>query len=324
MNLQLPGAEPALKSRTYQVRPARAAGGRPCRLRSARRSAGRRRRGGTPEGKTGTRGEREKEPQKPPGKSRFGPTQAELVAELKAKNPGFAGEFQMEPSSDGSGRIVVIHDPALKDISPLAGLSLVQLDLSQCPVKDLGPLKGQKLTALYLEETAVEDIGPLQDMPLTELYLSKTKVKDIGPLKGMPLKTLNLVETAVTDLTPLAGSKIEMLWLNDCPVSDIGPLRDVPLVSLTLAGTKVADLSPLKGTKIERLHIADTPVTDLSPLEGLQLKRLIFTPARITKGIEAVRNMKTLTELDTQFDPAKHRTLSPAAFWPLFDEGKFK
>jgi internalin A len=254
-----------------------------------------------------------------------GRTQAELLADLKAKNPGFAGELVMQPAPDGSGLVVGIRDPALKDISPLADLPIANLELVQCPVKDIGPLKGMKLTQLYLEETPVEDLGPLKDMPLMKLYLSNTKVKDLGPLKGSPVQELNLLGTAVTDLSPLAGSQIKMLWLNDCPVSDIGPLKDVPLVSLTLAGTKVADLSPLRGTALQRLHIADTPVTDLSPLEGLQLKRLIFTPARITKGIEIVRAMKTLTELDTQFDdPLKRHTLSPAEFWPLYDAGKFK
>ena len=45
----------------------------------------------------------------------------------------------------------------------------------------------------------------------------------------------------------------------------------------------------------------------------------------VEKGMDAVRAMTTLGELDTEFPRADGgRPLSPRQFWPLFDEGKFK
>ena len=72
-------------------------------------------------------------------------------------------------------------------------------------------------------------------------------------------------------------------------------------------------------TSLQRLNIAGTAVTDLTPLAGLPLTRLILTPSRITTGLEVVRRMQTLTELDVTFrEPSR---LSPADFWRRYDAG---
>ena len=115
-----------------------------------------------------------------------------------------------------------------------------------------------------------------------------------------------------------------MLWLNRCPVSDISPLQAVPLVSLTLAETKVSDLSPLKGHPLQRLRIARSEVRDLTVLEWLRLRRLVFTPNRISKGIEHARNMKSLAEIGTRFGEGVNDLQRPAQFWAMYDAGKFK
>jgi len=249
-----------------------------------------------------------------------------LQAAIKAKNPKFTGEVAAR--SDGRDiRVVAVNDPAIEDISPLEGLPLVGLDLRGCRVSDIGPLKGMPLEQLYLEDNRVRDISALRGMPLVELYLSNTRVEDLSPLKGARfLQKLNLVGTRVSDLSPLRGTPIQMLWLTGCPVRDISPLRDVPtLVSLTIAETKVSDLNPLKGHSIRRLHIAGSEVTDLSPLEWTHLTRLIFTPGKITKGMDVIRDMSTLGQLDTQFPhPSGRRPLSPAVFWELYKTGKIK
>ena len=258
--------------------------------------------------------------QEPPGASASQiTTEEELKAALKEKNPDFQGEVVVD-ANNGGIYAVEIHDPAVEDIGPLAGLPLRVLDLARCHVADISPLKGAPLMELYLEETGVEDISTLKGMPLVKLYLSNTKVSDIGPLKGARLKELNLVGTKVADLSPLEGMGLEMLWLTGCPVSDIGPLQSVRLVSVTLADTKVSDISPLKGhPTLQRLHIAGTEVTDLSPLQWMKLTRLIFTPNRIKKGIEHARQLQGLGEIGTEFEGR----MPPAQFWPLYDAGKF-
>ncbi len=254
-------------------------------------------------------------------------TKEQLEAALREKNPKFKGEVGVR--GDGQRIMVVgINDPAIKDISPLAGMPLVMLDLAQCQVTDVGPLKDMRLEECYLEGNPVRDISVLRGMPLVKFYASNTKIDDIGPLKGARfLQELNLIETAVADLEPLRGMpQLQMLWLTGCPVSDVGPLKDVPsLVSVTLAGTRVSDLGPFRNHPLQRLHIAGTQVTDLSPLEAMRLTRLIFTPGKITKGIEFAREMPTLREIDVAFPPpGGGRPMSPAMFWEKYDAGGFK
>ena len=52
----------------------------------------------------------------------------------------------------------------------------------------------------------------------------------------------------------------------------------------------------------------------------MRLKRLIFTPRKITKGIEHARNMKSIEEIGTQFENRG----PPSPFWKLYDAGEYK
>jgi internalin A len=64
---------------------------------------------------------------------------------------------------------------------------------------------------------------------------------------------------------------------------------------------------------LERLHIGNTPVRDLTPLAGLKLTRLIFDPARITNGLDGIRQMASLKELGTTLETR----MPPDQFWML-------
>ena len=209
----------------------------------------------------------------------------------------------------------------VKDLSAFAGTDIRSLDIRGTQVTDVTPLAKTKLEALFAEQTGVRDISPLSALPLHQLYLSQTPVTDLGPLAEMRLKELNLVDTEVSDIQPLADAEIGTLWLRGTKVSDLSPLSDSSLVSLDVGETPITDLSPIaKMRSLRRLHIADTDVTDLTPLKGLPLERLIFTPSSITKGLDAVREMDTLTQLDTRFDDSG-RTLRPEEFWKRYDSG---
>ena len=265
--------------------------------------------------------------EQPGGKPSPITTEDELRAAIKAKNPKFEGELVAQ--GDGQTLIAIgLNDPAIEDISPLAGLPLRMLDLSDCHIADISALAGMPLQALALENTGVADIGVLRDMPLVRVYLRGTKVTDLGPLEGSPLTELNLLGTQVKDLKPLAKMRsLKMLWLNDTPVSDISPLAELPLVSVTLAGTKVSDLSPLEKTGLQRLHIARSDVTDLSPLKWMNLTRLVFTPQRIKTGMEYARQMGSITEIGTSFgeeEGRKDTMMPPRVFWRMYDAGELK
>jgi hypothetical protein len=247
-------------------------------------------------------------------------TPEQLTAALKKKNPQFGGQVHMRPISPEL-LAVGIQDGNLRDISPLARQRIGVLDLSRCDITDLSPLEGLPIMELYLEENErLSDLAALRGMPLQKLYLSNTRVENLGPLRGAPLQELNAVGTQIRDLTPLESCPITMMWLTDCPVKDISPLKRVPLVSLTLENTEVADISPLAGHPIQRLHIGRAEVTDLTPVGQMQLHRLIFTPSKIKRGIDVVRNSPTLQELGTNFD----NRMPPPTFWALYDEGKLE
>lgn len=97
-------------------------------------------------------------------------------------------------------------------------------------------------------------------------------------------------------------------------------------MSLTMKGVPVADLSVLASMpNLRRLHIAESSATDLTPLAGLQLTQLVFTPSRITRGMEMVRQMATLQEIGTVFDDPENSNVMPAPkFWELFDAGQIQ
>jgi len=108
-------------------------------------------------------------------------------------------------------------------------------------------------------------------------------------------------------------------------VTDLSPLLGTELQSLDVQETPVVDLSPLAGlSSLQRLNIAGSKVTDVTPIVGLPLTRLILTPHLITTGLDQVRQMTSLQELDVMFEPERHRTLTPEQFWALYDAGEFK
>ena len=243
-----------------------------------------------------------------------------LEGQLRALNPQYNHE---QASYQGDSKEIAearFDDTGLRDIAPLAELPLKFLSLKGCPVTDLSPIGELPLAELALEETPLTDLAPLSGMPLQVLWLNNTPVADLEPLAGLPLTSLNLLGTKVSDLSPLRGMPLETLWLNETQVIDLSPLADCPLVSLTLHKTPVRDISVVRRLPaLQRLHLGETEVADLRPLAGLRLTRLILTPGRITEGLDVVRQMDTLQELDIEL--REDRRWSPDEFWRLYDAG---
>jgi hypothetical protein len=197
------------------------------------------------------------------------------------------------------GQIVFadLRDSGVTDLTPLAGLPLMDLMLENLQIKDLSPLKGMNLNQLYLNDSAIEDISPLANVQAKLLNLNGTKIKDISSLANMKLDTLWIPHTQVTDISPLA--KQEAMISLDCeesPVTDIAPLANV--------------------LSLQRLNIAKTQVTDLTPLAKHNLTRLIFSPEKIKTGIDIARNMTSIQEIGSNLD----QKMTPDVFWKLFDE----
>src|SRR5262249_10202768 len=123
---------------------------------------------------------------------------------------------------------------SLRDLTPLAGLPLKELDLTGADkLTNISPLAGMKLESFQLWHFAnVKDVKVLLDMPLTSLSLPHL-ITDLGPFKTIKLTSL---ESSATDLTPLTG---------------------MPLESLTFRGSRPADLSPLAGMKLKHYTSID-------------------------------------------------------------------
>jgi len=215
------------------------------------------------------------------------------------------------------------YQSGIRSIAALKGLPLIALDLGMTQVADLAPLAGMQLERLDLENTPVADISLLRGMPLTVLKLQNTKVTEFAPLEGLPLKQLNLLELpfADTHLALIQTAPLETLWLAGTEVSDLSSLPLKSLESLDIARTRVSSLTPLSSAvRLRRLNIAETAITDLTPLSGLRLQRITLTPARITSGIEVLRKMESLTQIQTDIN----EPLSTADFWQRFDLGLYK
>jgi hypothetical protein len=207
------------------------------------------------------------------------------------------------------------------DLSPLKGMPLTNLSCGLTQVSDLSPLTGMLLTSLDCGKTRVCDLPPLKGMPLTQLYCAYTRVADLSALRGMPLRILDCGGLKVSDLSPLKGMKLDTLGLSGTPVSNLSPLEGMPLSRLCLDYARVSDLSPLQGMPLNRLDCNDTPVSDLSPVGEMHLTLLNFTPKNITKGLDVIRQMKTLKTIGTSCEGKDQ--FPSAEFWKKYDAGEF-
>ncbi len=223
----------------------------------------------------------------------------ELHAALKRANAGYNGMAQAQFENE----------------------LLLAIDLRGTGVTDLSPLAGQPLRAFYAEENPLTDLKPLRGMKLSAISLNDTPAADLGPLRGMPLNEVRLMNTQVRDVGPLQGAPLHELWLNNAPIDDIEPLAGAPLISLTIEGTKVRSIAVVRRLpRLERLNMAGCEATDLTPLAGLPLTRLVFTPGKITAGIEAARSLPRCQEIG----PSMEQKGPPAQFWPAYDAGVFR
>lgn len=71
---------------------------------------------------------------------------------------------------------------------------------------------------------------------------------------------------------------------------------------------------------LKKLNIRETGVTDISILKDMPLTALSFTPAKIRRGMEELRNIKTLKNIQVE----NYKWLSPDEFWKKYDAGEIK
>lgn len=230
--------------------------------------------------------------------------QVEAVSKKLMKlNPGFDGKAT-PTIKEGVVLALTFSTVKVTDISPVRALpGLKSLDVGN----------NQRVPG------ALSDLSPLTGMQITNLAFYRTNVANLDPLKGMPLNELSLQGTPVTDLSPLKDLPLTGVFLADSEVQDISPLREMKLSALALDHTAITDLSPVQGMPLKDVTIQNTEISDLTPLQGMSLEKICLTPPKIAKGLEIIRQMKSIQIIDISW-PAK---LSPAEFWKKYDAGDF-
>jgi Leucine-rich repeat (LRR) protein len=250
---------------------------------------------------------------------------AAVAKKLQELNPGFDGKEEHKIEGGIVTELQFVTD-YVTDISPVTALNgLKKLNCSGTGHAngenfDLSPLNGLPLTSLNLSHTRIESLSQLRGMKLAEMSCHMTHVSDLSPLRGMPLVGLDCGRTGVTDLSPLEGMQLSVLHCDATRVSSLSPLKGMPLTELRFGKTPVFDLSPLKGMPLTELYFDDTQVSDVSPLAGLQLKTCLFTPRNTIKGMDIIRQMKSLTGIGVS---REEKPVAPEEFWKKYDAGNF-
>jgi uncharacterized membrane protein len=191
--------------------------------------------------------------------------------------------------------------------------SLTSLELFYIPASDAGlayfkDCKG--LTRLNLVGTKVSDAGlaNFKDCKnLTTLSLDRTQVGDAGMVHFQDCKALTNLD--------LAGTKV-----SDAGLANFKGCKDLKYLWLDRAQLGDAGLAHFKGIPLRALSIDHTAITDLALLQGMPLEEIRLTPKNITKGLNILRDMKSLKTIGI----AWQQSWPAAEFWKRYDKGEFK
>ena len=125
--------------------------------------------------------------------------------------------------------------------------------LKNTRVKDLTPLKGLKIEVLDISNTPVEDISFLRALPpigdgnnmfrvMEVLDLSRAKIKDFSPLKGMLFQELGLFGYKLDDWTFLSSIESDSFYLNDTNIKSLKPLEGKKIHGVSIDNTQVSKI----------------------------------------------------------------------------------
>ncbi len=250
---------------------------------------------------------------------------------LMELNPGFDGKISksyddLSPPVIEKGNVFKLHifTDDVEDLSPIRALrKLTQLHCTfrqrSAQRLDLSPLNGTKIRKLRTVHGTV-DLSEVKDLPLSEFQCYGGGITTLTPISDMPLDSLWLSgNSELTSLEPLKNMPLKSLAFANSQVAELSPLSAMSLTLLDCHLTKVADLSPLKNMRLEELSCDRTLITDLTPLADMKLKKLSFTPSPELKGLQAIRQMKSLVKIGTSYD----KLISSKEFWKQYDEGAF-
>ena len=213
---------------------------------------------------------------------------------------------------------------------------LINLELKDTKVTDRGlahfknckDLAVLDLTFLNVTDAGLDYFKDCKD--LRYLHLPFTKVTDVGLAQFKHCKnlvSLGLDGTRVSDvgLAHFNDCKsLTGLYLQSTQVSDAGLIhfkhcKNLSSLDVSYTGVGDSGLANVQGMPLRELKLQRTGVTDLTPLQGMPLEEIRLTPKNITRGLDILRDMKSLKTIGVDWNQAW-----PAAeFWERYDKGEF-
>jgi internalin A len=178
--------------------------------------------------------------------------------------------------------VLFLDNNLVSDISPLAQLNLVTLNISENPISNFD---------------VIGEFGALESFEA-----ANTQFADMTLLSGKPqLKNLDLSNTAVIDFSSLSElTQLEWLVLDGTSFSQLDLIDSFTnLTVLSIGSTKVTDFGALASlSQLEYLDLDDLPVENLTMLLGLEkLKRIslkgVFAHTRIYGCLEQIHELKS-------------------------------
>jgi Leucine-rich repeat (LRR) protein len=115
-------------------------------------------------------------------------------------------------------------NPNLRDLTPLRGMKLKQLNVGSTQVSDLTPIAGTSFDHLFCGWSRVTDLTPLKGSPLTTLYSPGTKM-DLTTVRDFPIKNLTFDVKNTRDYEILRSMKT-LVKINDKPVAEFWKQMD--------------------------------------------------------------------------------------------------
>ncbi|MGB0581006.1 MAG: protein kinase domain-containing protein, partial [Limisphaerales bacterium] len=230
----------------------------------------------------------------------------------------------------------------IDSLSPLRGIPLVRLDISDTELRDIGALTVDNLEWLSIENTKVININVLSNAPLDyfvaagtrirhikpftnenarlrqRLDLTATFVKDLSPLKGKQMPYLDLTKCRMSDLSPLEGMPLRYLNLREVLVTDLKPLKDMPFETLILADSRITDIKALEHQlNIKSLDLSGTKITSLKPLKGAPLNKLNL--ARTAIGVNELDHLRNMPLKILRLDYVVNKSVELNPLWDCQD-----
>lgn len=187
------------------------------------------------------------------------------------------------------------------DISPLAGLSLVNLDLTTNHIADIHPLaRTTTLQTLSLARNPVSDLAALSGLnQIYQLDLGGTRITNVAAVAKLPrLNDLELGFSFVKDLSALANSKnlnaLILDGLQNPNLSFLPKAKTVNFISLSSIGA--AQVSALRQSNVSDIEIlfgsGSIPVLNLPKLTHLEIYHSSYASLSFLAGCANLQNLQ--------------------------------